>query len=163
MGQNVGRAVPIVPPGMRRMLDEFGYTPAMRAGGFVFLAGQVGRDDSLAVIADPEAQFTRCWQNVRAVLAEAGGSLRDVLDVVTFHVGLREHLALYKAVRDRFMQGHAPPWTAIGVSELSRPGLLLEIKCTAWLPGRADGERRVDASEAAPVPRRGRANDHSAA
>jgi len=31
------------------------------------------------------------------------------------------------------MGGHTPPWTAIGVSELSRDGLLVEIKCIARL------------------------------
>jgi enamine deaminase RidA (YjgF/YER057c/UK114 family) len=85
-------------------------------------------------IADPEAQFARAWENVLRVLAEAGAGVRDIVDVTTFHVGLREHLALYKRVRDRFMQGHTPPWTAIGVCELSRPGLLVEIKCVARMP-----------------------------
>ena len=125
----------IVPPSMRHAVDQFGYAPGMRAGGFLFIAGQVGRDGPSDVIAEPEAQFTRAWENVRAVLHEAGGAPADIVDIVTYHVGLRAHLALYKQVRDRFMQGHTPPWTAIGVSELSRPGLLLEIKCTAWLGG----------------------------
>jgi enamine deaminase RidA (YjgF/YER057c/UK114 family) len=53
---------------------------------------------------------------------------------MTFHVELQRNLPLYKQVRDRFMQGHTPPWTAIGVSELSRPGLILEVKCIARLP-----------------------------
>ena len=127
----------IVPPSMRFAVEQFGYAPGMRVGGFLFIAGQVGRDGPSDVIADPQAQFTRAWENVRAVLDEAGGTLGDIVDVVTYHVGLREHLALYKQVRDRFLRGHTPPWTAIGVSELSRPGLLLEIKCTAWLGGSA--------------------------
>ena len=124
---------PVVPSRMASFPVEFGYAPGMLAGGFLFVAGQLGRDDAMQVIADPEAQFTRAWENVRTILHEAGGTLRDIVDVVTFHVGLREHLALYKQVRDRFMQGHTPPWTAIGVSELSRSGLLVEIKVTAWL------------------------------
>lgn len=128
---------PVVPASMGHAIEQFGYAPAMRAGDFLFVAGQLGRDDAMQVIADPEAQFTRAWENVATILHEAGGTLRDIVDVVTFHVGLREHLALYKAVRDRFMQGHTPPWTAIGVSELSRPGLLVEIKVTAWLGSRS--------------------------
>jgi enamine deaminase RidA (YjgF/YER057c/UK114 family) len=119
---------------MARFPEAFGYAPGMLAGGFLFVAGQLGRDDDLRVIEEPEAQFARAWDNVLAILAEAGGGVRDIVDVTTFHVGLREHLALYKRVRDRVMQGHIPPWTAIGVSELSRPGLLVEIKCIARLP-----------------------------
>jgi len=125
----------IVPPAMRWAIEQSGYAPAMRVGGFLFVAGQVGREGPQAVVADPEAQFTKAWENVQLVIEEAGGTLRDIVDVVTYHVGLREHLALYKTVRDRFMQGHTPPWTAIGVSEMTRPGLILEIKVTAWLGG----------------------------
>jgi enamine deaminase RidA (YjgF/YER057c/UK114 family) len=71
---------------------------------------------------------------VLSILHAAGTGVADLVDVTSFHVGLREHLALYKTVRDRFMQGHTPPWTAIGVSELSRPGLIVEIKGIARLP-----------------------------
>ncbi len=125
----------IVPPGMEQVVPQFGYAPGLVASGFLFMAGQLGRDDEMRVIEDPEAQMTRAWQNVIAILVAGGCAVRDIVDVTTFHVELRRHLALYRQVRDRFMQGHAPPWTAIGVSELSRPGLIVEIKCIARLPG----------------------------
>ena len=125
---------PIVPARMARIPTELGYLPGLATGGFLFVAGQLGRDDDLRVIEDPRAQFSRAWENVIAILQEAGCGVGDIVDVLTFHVGLREHLPLYREVRDRYMQGHRPPWTAIGVVELSRPGLLLEIKCIARLP-----------------------------
>lgn len=125
---------PVVPPRMARVPRDFGYVPGLISNGFLFVAGQLGRDDELRVIADPRAQFTRAWENVLSVLVEAGCGVADIVDVTTFHVGLQQHLALYKEVRDRMLQGHAPPWTAIGVAELSRPGLLVEIKCVAALP-----------------------------
>lgn len=125
---------PVVPPGMENFPRDSGYSPGLVVDGFLFMAGQLGRDAAMNVIADPEAQFARAWENVVRVLAEAGAGVQDIVDVTTFHVGLREHLALFKQVRDRVMQGHKPPWTAIGVSELSRPGLLVEIKCTARMP-----------------------------
>ncbi|NCY24349.1 MAG: RidA family protein [Rhodospirillales bacterium] len=125
----------IVPPGMEHFPVQSGYAPGMVAGGLLFMAGQLGRDDAMQVIADPEAQITRAWQNVLTILHHAGASVTDLVDVTTFHVGLREHLPLYRQVRDRFMAGHTPPWTAIGVSELSRPGLIVEIKCVARMPG----------------------------
>jgi enamine deaminase RidA (YjgF/YER057c/UK114 family) len=125
----------IVPKGMEHFPRESGYAPGLVESGFLFLAGQLGRDDQRQVIADPEAQFTRAWENVVTILAEAGAGVGDLVDVITFHVGLREHIALFKTVRDRFLQGHTPPWTAIGVAELTREGLLVEIKCIARLPG----------------------------
>ena len=124
----------IVPPGMAHFPPQSGYAPGLVANGFLFIAGQLGRDDAMQVIAEPEAQMTRAWRNVVTILAEAGCTVRDIVDVTTFHVGLREHLDLYKRVRDRVMEGHTPPWTAIGVSELSRPGLIVEIKCIARIP-----------------------------
>ena len=124
---------PVIPRGMEHAVTRFGYAPGMEANGLLFMAGQLGRDDDLRVIEDPEAQMTRAWQNVIAVLATAGAGVGDIVDVTTFHVELQRHLALYKRVRDRFMQGHVPPWTAIGISELSRPGLILDIKCIARL------------------------------
>jgi enamine deaminase RidA (YjgF/YER057c/UK114 family) len=129
---------PIVPPGMENFPRDSGYMPGMIANGFLFMAGQLGRDAAMNVIADPEAQFTRAWENVLRVLHEAGLGVPDIVDVTTFHVGLQQHIGLYRQVRDRFMQGHRPPWTAIGIVELSRPGLLLEIKCTARMPTRSD-------------------------
>lgn len=129
---------PVIPHGMEHAVTRFGYAPGMVANGFLFMAGQLGRDDDLRVIEDPEAQMTRAWRNVIAILANAGATVGDIVDVTTFHVDLQRHLALYKRVRDGFMQGHVPPWTAIGISELSRPGLILEIKCIARLPS-ADG------------------------
>ena len=124
----------IVPAGMAHFPPQSGYAPGLVANGFLFIAGQLGRDDAMQVIAEPEAQMTRAWRNVVTILAEAGCTVRDIVDVTTFHVGLREHLDLYKRVRDRVMEGHTPPWTAIGVSELSRPGLIVEIKCIARIP-----------------------------
>jgi enamine deaminase RidA (YjgF/YER057c/UK114 family) len=124
----------VVPPGMTHVVPQFGYAPGLVANGFLFMAGQLGRDDEMRVIEDPQAQMDRAWRNVLAILEAAGCTVRDIVDVMTFHVELQRHLPLYKQVRDRFMQGHTPPWTAIGVSELSRPGLILEVKCIARLP-----------------------------
>jgi len=124
----------IIPPGMEATTARFAYAPGLISGGFLFMAGQLGRDDAGEVIADPEAQITRAWENVRSILEAAGLGILDIVDITTFHVGLREHLPVYRRVRDRVMEGHTPPWTAIGVSELSREGLIVEIKCTARVP-----------------------------
>jgi len=127
----------IIPPGMEAATARFAYAPGLISGGFLFMAGQLGRDNAGEVIADPEAQITRAWENVLTILGAAGSGIGDIVDVTSFHVGLREHMALYKRVRDRFFGGHTPPWTAVGVSELSRPGLIVEIKCIAQTPGAA--------------------------
>lgn len=65
-------AEPIIPPSMAVIVERAGYLPAVKANGLLFCAGQVGRNSDLTIIADPEAQFRACWQNLQAVLREAG-------------------------------------------------------------------------------------------
>ncbi|MBP0495092.1 RidA family protein [Roseomonas indoligenes] len=124
----------IIPRKMQPIVDTAGYVPAVRAGSFVFCAGQVGRDEDLNVIKDPEAQFMACWDNLRLVLEEAGCGFGDVVDMTTYHVGLNQHFAVFRAVKDRVFPRSTCAWTVIGVSELARPGLLVEIKCIAFRP-----------------------------
>jgi enamine deaminase RidA (YjgF/YER057c/UK114 family) len=125
----------IVPPGMEPIFEQFGYTPGLLAGGFLFCAGQVGRDADLRVVADPEAQFAAAWDNLRAVLTEAGCGFADVVDLVTYHVEMSRHFDAFKTVKNRVFPRQTCPWTAIGVSELARPGMLVEIKAIALPPG----------------------------
>jgi enamine deaminase RidA (YjgF/YER057c/UK114 family) len=124
----------IVPARMTRIFEEYGYAPALQVGRTLYCAGQVGRTEDLRVIEDPEAQFEACWENLRIVLAEAGCDFRDVVDLTTFHVEMQAHFDAFKRVKNRVFPRQTCPWTAIGVQALSRPGLLLEIKCTALVP-----------------------------
>ncbi|SEJ65698.1 Enamine deaminase RidA, house cleaning of reactive enamine intermediates, YjgF/YER057c/UK114 family [Sphingobium sp. AP50] len=123
--------IAIVPPVMQEIVERAGYLPAVQAGDFLFCAGQVGRDDELAVIADPEQQFERCWENLRTVLAEGGCSFDDVVEMTTFHVGLQTHMPLFRQVKDRHFPRGTCAWTCVGVVELAIPGLLAEVKCVA--------------------------------
>jgi enamine deaminase RidA (YjgF/YER057c/UK114 family) len=126
----------IVPPGMENLLTEKGYTPALRVGSMLFVAGQVGRTPDLKVIEDPEAQFVACWENLRKILAAAGCTFEDVVDLTTYHVEMRKHHPVFYAVKNRVFPRGTCPWTAIGVETLSTPGLFLEVKATALIPGR---------------------------
>jgi enamine deaminase RidA (YjgF/YER057c/UK114 family) len=121
----------IVPDDMSNIYHDLGYAPAVRVGDLVFCAGQVGRDSQLSVIAEPEAQFEACWNNVERVLAAAGCTFDDVVDMTTYHVDMPLHYALFKEVKNRRFPRGKSAWTAIGVQSLSRPGLLAEIKCIA--------------------------------
>lgn len=122
----------IVPDAMKVISERFHYSPAVRVGDVLYVAGQVGRDDDLNVIADTEAQIVRAFENLGKVLAAAGGDFADVVDLVTYHTEMRD-LALFIKVKDRYFQKDFPAWTAIGTSALAMPGLSVEIKATAVL------------------------------
>ncbi|WGS52479.1 RidA family protein [Paraburkholderia sp. D15] len=121
----------IVPESMRPIVERAGYAPAVKVGTTVYCAGQVGRTPQLDVIEDPEAQFVACWENLRELLAAAGCTFDDIVDMTTYHVQMSRHMAVFREVKNRvFPRGHCA-WTVIGVSELAHPGLLVEIKCVA--------------------------------
>ncbi|WP_062017942.1 RidA family protein [Aureimonas sp. AU4] len=121
----------VIPPSMRNIVERAGYVPAVEAGDFLFCAGQVGRNSDLSVIEDPEPQFEACWENLRLVLAEAGCTFADVVEMTSFHVGLSQHMETFRRVKDRLFPRSTCAWTCVGVTELAVPGLLVEIKCIA--------------------------------
>ncbi len=122
----------IIPPGMENIFERFRYAPGVLVDGTLYIAGQVGRDAELKVIAGAEAQFTQAFENVGRVLRAAGASFDDVVEMVTYHVDMRD-LALFMEVKNRYFTGRVPAWTGVGVTALAMPGLMVEIKCTARL------------------------------
>lgn len=121
----------IVPPSMALLAERAGYAPAVKVGRTVYCAGQVGRTDDLDVILDPAQQCLQAWENLRTVLAAAGCTFEDVVDMTTYHVDMQQHMAVFRSVKDSVFPRGTCAWTCIGVSELARPGLLVEIKCVA--------------------------------
>jgi enamine deaminase RidA (YjgF/YER057c/UK114 family) len=124
----------VIPKGMQGSYEQLHFAPAVRDGDRLFCSGQIGSGPDGKVSADPEAQFTQAFENVKTVLAEAGASFADVVEMTTFHVGFSQHIAAFMGVKDRYVAAPYPAWTAIGVSELAFGGLV-EVKVTAHLPG----------------------------
>ena len=124
----------IIPPGMENLYEQFHYAPAVKVGNTLYIAGQVGRDENLKVVEGSEAQYVQAFENLKKVLAAAGATLADVVDIVTYHTDMRDILN-FLAVKDRYFTQDYPAWTAIGAPALAMPGLLVEIKATAVLQG----------------------------
>ena len=123
----------LVPKGMELAYDRFHFAPAVRTGKWLRCSGQLGTDEKFQVIGEPEAQFAQAFENAKRVLAAAKLDFRDVVEMTTFHVGLRDHLGTFMKVKDRYLAAPYPAWTAIGVVELAVPGALVEIRLTARL------------------------------
>jgi enamine deaminase RidA (YjgF/YER057c/UK114 family) len=136
----------IIPPGMEVLYERYHYCPGIKVGNTLYISGQVGRNDEMQVVEDPEAQFVQTFENVKKVLATAGATFDHVVEMVTYHVTSPElyaasgqqsltlpYLPLFIQVKDRYFTGNYPTWTGVGVTSLSTPGLIVEIKCTAVL------------------------------
>lgn len=123
----------IFPPGRQALYDKHRYSAAIRSGDLLFVSGQVGsREDG-----SPEPDFGRqvqlAFDRLIAVLAAAGATFDNVVDVTTFHTDPEAQFETVMAVRDRAIG--APPypnWTAVGVTWLA--GFDFEIKAIARLP-----------------------------
>src|SRR5690242_6514695 len=80
----------IVPKEMQNIHERFRYSPGVQAGHLLYIAGQVGRDENLKVVEGTEAQFVQAFENVKKVLSAAGATFDDVVDMVTYHVDMRD-------------------------------------------------------------------------
>jgi enamine deaminase RidA (YjgF/YER057c/UK114 family) len=122
----------IIPKGMESLFDKFHYAPAVKVDNTLYIAGMLGRDENLQVIEGAEAQYTQAFENLKSVLVAAGATLENVVDLVTYHTDMRD-IMRFMEVKNRYFTKDYPTWTAIGVSALAMPGLLVEIKATAVL------------------------------
>jgi enamine deaminase RidA (YjgF/YER057c/UK114 family) len=122
----------IIPPGMEIIRERFQYAPGLLVDDTLYIAGQVGRDEDLNVVEGTEAQFVQAFENVKKVLTAAGATFDNVVEMVTYHVDMRD-LQLFMEVKNRYYGEHVPTWTGVGVTALAMPGLIAEIKCVAKL------------------------------
>ncbi|MBW4567499.1 MAG: RidA family protein [Tolypothrix carrinoi HA7290-LM1] len=136
---------------MEILYEKFHYCPGIKVGNTLYISGQVGRDENLQVVEGIEAQFVQTFENVKKVLTAAGATFDDVVEMITYHVtkvnlGMQvqpsdaseqqftiPHLPLFMKVKDRYFTNNFPTWTGFGITALSTPGLIVEIKCTAVL------------------------------
>ena len=121
----------IVTPEFQHFLNDWHLSPGIDDGDYVFFSGVTGIQPDLSVSTDPETQFRDTFQVLEKNLAQAELKFDDVVDMTTYHVGLREHLHTFMKVKDEFVSSPFPAWTAIGVSELITEGTLIEIRVIA--------------------------------
>jgi len=118
-----------------------------RAGDFIFVSGTSARraDDSIAgaevgpggrPALDIRRQTRAVLENIRDILAAAGASLADVVEVSTFLVNMADFDG-YNEVYGEFFGFDGPARTTVAVSALPHPQLLIEIKAVAYRPGGA--------------------------
>jgi 2-iminobutanoate/2-iminopropanoate deaminase len=106
------------------------YSQAIRVGGFVFTAGQVGAEPSDGALAEGvAAQTDRALRNLAAVLAEAGSNFGRVVKTTIFLTDMDD----FQAVNEVYASHLAPPFPArstIAVKALPK-GALVEIEMIA--------------------------------
>jgi enamine deaminase RidA (YjgF/YER057c/UK114 family) len=123
----------VFPPGRQALYERNRYSPAVRSNGFLFVSGQVGSREDGSPEPGLEAQVRRSFDNLNAILAAAGCTFDDVVDVTVFVVDPESNFeTIWKIVPEYWGDAPHPTLTGIGVTWLY--GFKFEIKVIAKLP-----------------------------
>ena len=128
---------------MKQMLQPKGlsdprprYTQGIitEGGKLLFIAGQTASNKEGQVVGkgDIEAQTTQVFENMKAVLEEAGGSLANVVKSTTYITDIKYRQGMHN-VRSKYLAKAPPTSTLIVVKGLANADYLIEIEAIAVL------------------------------
>lgn len=122
------------------------YPHAKRAGNLLFLSGVGPRKrgtteipgvtlgpDGEVVAKDIEAQCRSCFDNVKAVMADAGVPWTNIVDVLVFLTDMKNDFPTYNKVYAEYFAGEGnpnPARTTIEINALPTP-IAVEVKVVA--------------------------------
>ena len=80
------------------------YSQAVAAGDFIFASGQIPVDPATGLIdgTDTVTQAKRCFENIRAVLDEAGSSMDKIVKATVFLADMNDFAAVNAVYADAF-------------------------------------------------------------
>ncbi len=134
-GDTAAKLTHLIPEGMEEVGETYGLAPGVRSGDFIFVSGQLGIDETGAIPADGARQAELAILAVERVLAEAGATLRDIVQLQTFHKGgMTATNEWFLPVKSRYFPSPYPSWTGFGVADLGGDGALIEIGAIARVP-----------------------------
>ena len=90
-------------------------------------------DESGQIVAyDIEAQCRSVFNNVRAIVEDAGSSWNQIVDVTVFLTNMQDDFVKYNAVYAEYFGENQPCRTTVEVGALPTP-IAIELKCIAMI------------------------------
>jgi 2-iminobutanoate/2-iminopropanoate deaminase len=110
------------------------YSPAVRAGDFIFVSGQVPVDPATGkmITGDIKAETRQVLNNIKALLEACGATMADVVRCGVF-LGDAGDFAPMNSVYTEFF-GDAKPARATVVTGFAAPDMRVEIDAVAYKP-----------------------------
>jgi 2-aminomuconate deaminase len=120
------------------------YPHIKRAGDFLLVSGTSSRrpDNTIAgaemdplgtTRLDIRVQTRAVIENIRDILASAGATLKDVVEITTYLVNMND-FGGYNEVYSEYFDYDGPARTTVAVHQLPHPQLLIEIRAMAYKP-----------------------------
>lgn len=122
----------LTPPGMGSNRHDLHLSAGILSHDHVFVTGMTGSDATGHMPQDAATQFQNAFSKIAEVLAEAGLTLGDVVEMTSYHINMADTFDTFDAIRRRCMPDTPPPaWTAVEVAGLRRASALVEIRVIA--------------------------------
>jgi len=111
------------------------YSQAVRAGDTVYLSGQIPLDPQTMELVEGDigARARRVFDNLTAVMQEAGGSLSDIVKLTIYLVDL-EQFGQVNEVMAEYFDAPFPSRATVAVAALPK-GAPIEVEAVAHLAG----------------------------
>ncbi|HEV2573118.1 MAG TPA: RidA family protein [Beijerinckiaceae bacterium] len=107
------------------------YSHGALQGPWLFSSGQLGAHPDGSIPEDVEAQCVLCFENLKAILADAGMTFANVMRFNAY-VTDRAFFPIYGKVRDQYVEGSDFASTLVIVSGFTRPEFKVEVEITAF-------------------------------
>ncbi len=109
------------------------YSPAVQAGPFLFVSGQLPALPAGELLHGPIGDQTRlCLENVARIVEAAGGTLRDLVKVTIYLADMNDFGAV-NSVYATFFDRDPPARACVEVRRLPKDARI-EIEAVAYLP-----------------------------
>ncbi len=126
----------ILPKAISKPTGNYSHGVEISPSRMLFIAGQTAVDPSgnIAGIGDASAQAKQVYQNIQAILAEAGMTFADIVKLTTFitDISYREKV---NEIRSQYLKRDFPASTLVVVKGLARPEYLVEVEAVACVEG----------------------------
>ena len=121
-------------PGDARQRER-AYSPAIKVSGrtTIYLAGYGAFQDQAgkSYAGDFDAQVRLSFERIRQTLEKAGGKLDDIVTMTVFITDMANGTRFTQLRKEFFQEGCYPASALIGIKELARPEMMVEIQAIA--------------------------------
>ena len=114
---------------------ERAYSAAVKVGGgtTIYVAGYGAFQDEAgkSYAGDFDGQVRLSFERIRQTLEKAGGKLDDIVTMTVFITDMANGTRFTQLRKEFFQQGRYPASALIGIKELARPEMMVEIQAIA--------------------------------